>query len=238
VKYRPSGAMEIRVAGNAFLDMRKRIERQNVQRTVMLSGVSHDLRTPLTRLKLGLSMLDCEEEAIEALSADVDDIEKMLDEFLTFAKGDAFDNPTEIDPVKVLQSVVEKFAGSGEPVTLVSAIGQGTILSRSESVTRVIENLIGNALRYGRKCHVSVRVLENSVRMTIEDDGPGIRPEFRKEAVKPFVRLDNARNQNSGSGVGLGLAIAKDIVERHGGTLKLGDSEALGGLRVDLIFPR
>lgn len=237
VPYKASGAAEVRSAGNAFLDMRARIERQIEQRTMMLSGVSHDLRTPLTRLKLGLSLLEPGDDTA-ALSRDVADMERLLEEFLSFARGDALDDPTVIDPVVLVRDLVENAARSGDNVNLGIVQGDGTVMLRPMAVTRALENLIGNALRYGNKAIVSVTLVERAVRISIEDDGPGIPQNAREEALKPFARLDTARNQNRGTGVGLGLSIASDIARRHGGSLQLGESEDLGGLKVELILPR
>ena len=236
VTYRPSGAVEVRAAGNAFLDMRNRIERQIEQRTLMLSGVSHDLRTPLTRLKLGLSMLDDADAA--DLKRDVDEMQSMLDEFLNFARGISEAEPEPVDPAELLRDLVEDFARAGKAVSLVAVEGQGTILLRRLAMRRAVENLITNAVRYGSRAEVSMMLTEKSLRIRVEDDGPGIPPAQRSEAVKPFTRLDAARNQNKGSGVGLGLAIATDIARAHGGVLRLGQSERLGGLQADIVIAR
>lgn len=234
--YRPAGAVEVRAAGNAFLDMRARIERQIEQRTLMLSGVSHDLRTPLTRLKLGLSMLDDEDR--EAMEQDVTDMERLIDEFLDFARGASEGEATPIDPVALVAQIVEDMRRAEPDVTLFLAEGEGTVALRSAGIRRAVENLINNAVRYGTKAEVSVLLTDRSLRIRVEDDGPGIPRERREEAVKPFVRLDTARNQNRGSGVGLGLAIATDIARAHGGMLRLGESERLGGLRAEIVIGR
>ncbi|HEY9020520.1 MAG TPA: ATP-binding protein [Paracoccaceae bacterium] len=236
VTYRPSGAVEVRAAGNAFLDMRNRIERQIEQRTLMLSGVSHDLRTPLTRLKLGLSMLDDADAA--DLKRDVDEMQSMLDEFLNFARGISEAEPEPVDPAELLRDLVEDFARAGKAVSLVAVEGRGTILLRRLAMRRAVENLITNAVRYGSRAEVSMMLTEKSLRIRVEDDGRGIPPAQRSEAVKPFTRLDAARNQNKGSGVGLGLAIATDIARAHGGVLRLGQSERLGGLQADIVIAR
>ncbi|MDF0603455.1 ATP-binding protein [Psychromarinibacter sp. C21-152] len=233
VPYRPAGATEVRAAGNAFLDMRARIERQIEQRTMMLSGVSHDMRTPLTRLRLGLSMLE-DAEAAE-LARDVEELERLLDEFLTFAREETLGDPEPCDPVALVRDVV---ARSGAAVRLTEVSGEGPAMLRPMAVSRALENLIGNAMRYARACELRVVVSGRAVRIVVEDDGPGIPEDRREEALKPFARLDAARNQDRGSGVGLGLAIAQDIARRHGGSLILGESDRLGGLRVDLVLAR
>ncbi len=236
VPYSPGGAVEVRAAGNAFLDMRARIERQMEQRTLMLSGVSHDLRTPLTRLKLGLSMLPEEEAA--PLQQDVTEMQSLLDAFLDFSRGAAEGAPEEVDPEALLTQIVSDAKRAGHQAELVAVEGQGTVMLRPSAMRRAVENLIGNAVRYGSKADVSLTLTPKSLRIRVEDDGPGIPPEQRTEAVKPFSRLDPARNQNQGSGVGLGLAIVADIARAHGGVLRLGKSERLGGLCADIIVGR
>lgn len=236
VPYSPGGAIEVRAAGSAFLDMRARIERQMEQRTMMLSGVSHDLRTPLTRLKLGLSMLPEDEAA--PLQQDVDEMQLLLDAFLEFSRGAAEGAPESIDPKVLLEQIVKDARRSGHEVDLISVEGEGTAMLRPTAMRRAVENLIGNAVRYGNRADVSLSITPKSLRIRVEDDGPGIPPEQRSEAVKPFSRLDPARNQNQGTGVGLGLAIVSDIARAHGGVVRLSKSERLGGLCADIIIGR
>ncbi|WP_136443627.1 ATP-binding protein [Pacificoceanicola onchidii] len=233
--YSPSGAIEVRSAGHAFLDMRARIERQIEQRTMMLSGVSHDLRTPLTRMRLGLSLLDDEDRA--PLERDVEDMQQLIDAFLEFARGDAETSAVEpTDPVALVQSVAEDAQRAGQAVRLVEVEGSGSYPLRPRALRRAIENLAGNAIRYGSHCELSVMITGKSLRIRVEDDGPGIPADQREDALRPFVRLDPARNQDKGPGVGLGLAIAADIARAHGGVLRLGESETLGGLRADIVI--
>ncbi|MEL6411749.1 MAG: ATP-binding protein [Pseudomonadota bacterium] len=236
LEYRPAGAMEVRAAGNAFLDMRARIERQIEQRTLMLSGVSHDLRTPLTRMKLALSMLD--ESDREPLEQDVADMERLITEFLDFAKGAREGEAEPTDPIALTQQIVADFQRAEKPVTLAHVEGAGEVALRSGSIRRAVENLIGNAVRYGEHADVSVQLTDRSLRIRVEDDGPGIPQEQREQAMKPFARLDQARNQNLGTGVGLGLSIALDIARAHGGVLRLSESERLGGLQADIVIAR
>jgi two-component system osmolarity sensor histidine kinase EnvZ len=238
VRYRPTGALEVRAAGRAFLDMRARLERQIEQRTLLLSGVSHDLRTPLTRMRLALSMMPGDPEA-EEMIRDVDDMERMIDGFLDFSRSDQLDDPEPAVPAKLAREVVEKYRRTGHDVRLVLDEGSDQSMDlRLQAVERALSNLIGNGLRYGSRVEVQVGVSRRAVTFAVEDDGPGIPADRREEALRPFTRLDNARNQDSGSGVGLGLSIARDIARRHGGALRLGDSADLGGLRAELVLAR
>lgn len=235
IPYSPSGAIEVRAAGGAFLSMRSKIERQIEQRTMMLSGVSHDLRTPLTRFKLGLSMLN---EDTSDLEADVQDMEGLLDGFLDFARGDAGEEQVSTDPVALVEQAVANAHRAGKPVEIAAVTAKGEVMLRPKAVLRAVENLIGNAVRYGDHASVSVLLSGRTLVISVEDDGPGIAAKDREEALKPFSRLEPARNQNKGSGVGLGLSIAMDVARTHGGTLRLEQSERLGGLQVDLILSR
>lgn len=234
--YRPAGAVEVRAAGGAFLDMRARIERQIEQRTLMLSGVSHDLRTPLTRLRLGLAMLD--EEEAEPMLRDVEDMQRLLDGFLAFARGVHEGEAEPVDPIALVRQIVEDAQRNQFDVTLSEVSGEGEINLRGGSIRRAVENLISNAVRYGSRAEVSVVLTEKSLRIRVEDDGPGIPAESREEAIKPFTRLEPARNQNRGTGVGLGLSIVLDVARAHGGTLRLGQSDRLGGLQADIVIAR
>ncbi|KUP92702.1 ATP-binding protein [Tritonibacter horizontis] len=234
IPYQPRGAIEVRAAGAAFIDMRARIERQIEQRTLMLSGVSHDLRTPLTRLKLTLSMLDGED--ISAMEMDVKEMEDMVDAFLDFARGVTTSAMEEVDPCELVEDAVQSWARQGQNVLLVEVVGNRRVPLRTAAVRRAVDNLISNAVRYGSRARVSVAVMQKSLRIRVEDDGPGIPEDLRGDAIRPFTRLDPARNQDLGTGVGLGLAIVADIARAHGGTLRLGNSEALGGLQADIVI--
>ena len=237
IPFRPRGATEVRAAGLAFLDMRARIERQIEQRTLLLSGISHDLRTPLTRLKLGLSLMP-EDEETRALLGDVADMERLVDEFLSFVRGDATEESEVVDPVALVRRVIDNAERAGQSARLVSVEGAGTVTLRAQAVARAVENLIGNAVRHGSRAEVSVLMTERSLRIVVEDDGPGIPADKREEAMTAFARLDAARDPNRGGGVGLGLTIAADIARSHGGALRLGDSARLGGLRAELTLMR
>ena len=239
VPYAPSGAVEVRAAGAAFLDMRNRIERQSQSRTMMLSGISHDLRTPLTRLRLALSMMDEAEAA--PLVRDVEDMQRLVDAFLEFGREDASDAPVPTSPVALLRMVVADAARGGAAVTVGPVEGLDESVDvplRPMAIRRALDNLIGNGLRYGNRVQVSLLATERTLRFRVEDDGPGIAPADRDEAIRPFARLDPARNQDRGTGVGLGLAIVADVARLHGGVLRLGDSATLGGLCADLVIAR
>jgi two-component system osmolarity sensor histidine kinase EnvZ len=235
--YRVRGAREVRAAGRAILDMRARIERQIEQRTLMLSGVSHDLRTPLTRLRLELSMLDQGPE-VAMMLRDLREMEQMLDGFLDFARGGLAEEPVETDPADLVDGVIENALRAGQPVTCAAcARDGGAVMLRRQAMTRALENLIGNAVRYGTRAEVRLQRDRKALRFIVEDDGPGIPEDRREDALRPFLRLDVARNQNTGGGVGLGLAITADVARAHGGQLRLGASEALGGLRAEIQLP-
>lgn len=235
--FTPTGAVEVRAAGMAFLDMRNRLERQTQSRTMMLSGVSHDLRTPLTRMRLGLSMLDPKEA--EPLAHDVDDMERLLDAFLDFARSDAGDSLEPVTPSEIVDAVLDDARRMDQNVTRGTVEGADEQISlRPLAIRRALDNLIGNALRYGDKAEIGVSVTDRAIRFWVEDDGPGIPSDRRDEALSPFVRLDPARNQDKGSGVGLGLSIVADIARTHGGVLRLGESERLGGLKAEVVLAR
>ena len=235
--FTPTGAIEVRAAGTAFLDMRNRLERQTQSRTMMLSGVSHDLRTPLTRMRLGLSFVDHEEAA--PLLRDVDDMERLLDAFLDFARSDAADSREHAVPSDIVNAVLADAERMGQAVTCNCIEGSDEPVSlRPLAIRRALDNLVGNALRYGTQAQIGVSVTDRAIRFWVEDDGPGIPPDRFEDAISPFVRLDPARNQNAGSGVGLGLSIVADIARTHGGVLRLGESALLGGLKAELVLAR
>jgi two-component system, OmpR family, osmolarity sensor histidine kinase EnvZ len=240
VPLRPAGAEEVRRATAAFLSMRARLERQIEQRTQMLSGVSHDLRTPLTRMKLTLALMD-EGEEVAHLRRDVDEMERMLAEFLDFARGEGTEETTLADPFVMARAIVEDARRSGIAVEFAEQAEMPRdclVAMRQVAVQRAVQNLVGNAARHGRQIALAVRLLPKTVDFVVEDDGPGIAPEDRARALQPFARLDPARSQNTGGNVGLGLSIALDVARSHGGSLELGDSPALGGLRAVLRLPR
>jgi two-component system osmolarity sensor histidine kinase EnvZ len=235
--YSLSGASEVRSAGQAFLDMRARIERHIEQRTLLLSGVSHDLRTPLTRLKLALSMSD--DPDATGMLRDVEDMQRLLDEFLSFARRGSESNlqMEDSDPREIVADIVAAERKRGTNVTLNDVQGSGLVTLHPLSIKRALENLIGNAAVFGDTIEVSLEINANSLQISVEDNGPGIPPDKREEAMKPFARLDSSRNQNKNTGVGLGLPIVSDIARAHGGELRLMKSK-LGGLKAQLTIAR
>lgn len=235
--YRVRGAREVRAAGRAFLDMRARIERQIEQRTLMLSGVSHDLRTPITRLRLELSMLDDGPE-VRMMQRDLREMEQMLDGFLDFARGGMAEEPVPIDPADLVEEVMANARRLGQQVSCSRCDrGDQSVMLRRQAMVRALENLIGNAVRHGTRAEISLVRDRKALRFIVEDDGPGIPEDRREDALRPFLRLDASRNQNLGGGVGLGLAITADIARAHGGQLRLGQSADLGGLRAEIMLP-
>jgi two-component system osmolarity sensor histidine kinase EnvZ len=231
--YKPAGAAEVRQAGAAFIEMRERIERQIRQRTEMLAGVSHDLRTPLTRMKLGLAMLP-ESEDTTALQEDVEAMEGMIDGYLAFARGAAGEAAVETDVAKLLEDIAADALRHGETVP-VSTEGDLFVSVRPQSLKRCIVNLLDNARQYASNARIVARRLDDAIEIVVEDDGPGVPEEERETVFRPFYRLESSRNPHTG-GVGLGLAIARDTVRGQGGDVTLGDAEG-GGLKVMVRLP-
>ncbi len=231
--FKPEGATEVRQAAGAFIQMRNRIKRQIRQRTEILAGVSHDLRTPLTRMKLQLAMLGPTPEA-ESLESDVAAMERMVEGYLAFARGESVEQPEPTEVSGLLREVVVQMRRDGGIVDL--HVEQAmTVALRREPMRRCLSNLIANAQRYGE--HVSVRAgpRDKVIEITIDDDGPGIPPDKRREVFRPFFRLEQSRNPETG-GVGLGLTIARDVARNHGGDIVLEDAPG-GGLRARIWLP-
>lgn len=235
--FKPYGATEVRRAAQAFIEMRERIDRHVQQRTEMLAGVSHDLKTPLTRIKLQLAMLDANDADLEALRADTVEMEHMLDEYLQFARGEGGERPEETDLADLLQDAAGAAARArrSEGRVAVDAAEGDTLSVRPNAMRRCITNLIDNALKHGNRVEARLRRIDGFVEINVDDDGPGIPGSRREEAFRAFHRLDEGRNLQAG-GVGLGLSIARDIARAHGGDLLLGDSP-LGGLRATIRLP-
>lgn len=231
--FKPEGASEVRQAAVAFNIMRDRLKRQIQQRTEMLAGVSHDLRTPLTRMKLQLAMMgDLEGRA--DLEEDVAEMERMVEGYLAFARGEGSEKPVPADLAALLEEVVGRFRRQGSEIDLhvEDAI---TMTLRPHALARALSNLIGNALRYGGHVWVRAGRRPDAVDIVVDDDGPGIPADKREQVFKPFQRLESSRNVATG-GVGLGMTIARDIVRGHGGDVLLEDSP-LGGLRARIRLP-
>jgi two-component system osmolarity sensor histidine kinase EnvZ len=232
--FKPEGATEVRLAAAAFLQMRSRIKRQIGQRTEMLAGVSHDLRTPLTRMKLQLALLGDSPEAAN-LASDVAEMERMVEGYLAFARGEGAEQPVRADLGELLGDIVSQMTREkGGRIDL--HLEQKLVLPlRPEAVRRCLANLIGNAQRHAELVKVSAGRRKNSIEITIDDDGPGIPEAEREEVFKPFYRLDRSRSPETG-GTGLGLTIARDVARSHGGHLVLEDAPG-GGLRARLWLP-
>ena len=234
IEFRPRGAREVRQAGHAFIEMRRRIERAIEQRTAMLNGVSHDLRTILTRFKLSLALMDEDAPEIDALKKDVDEMSRMLEAYLAFARGDAGEQAVETDMGAMLAALKADAERDGH-ATAVTVSGDPIAVVRPDAFKRCLGNLVSNAARHGDRIALTAVHDARWLTITIDDDGPGIPAENRDEVFKPFVRLDEARNVDEG-GTGLGLAIARDIARSHGGDVQLGESP-LGGLRATVRVP-
>lgn len=231
--FRPRGAREVRRAAAAFIEMKGRVERAIEQRTAMLAGVSHDLRTILTRFKLELALLGDSPE-IEAMKKDVDEMARMLEAYLAFARGDMGEQSAATDMAAFLEELKTDAERNGHKAS-VEFSGYPIVTVKSAAFKRCLANLVANAARYARSIAITGQRDHRWLTVTIDDDGPGIPSSMREEVFKPFLRLDNARNQNEG-GTGLGLAIARDIARSHGGDIVLGDSP-LGGLRATVRVP-
>ena len=231
--FKPAGATEVRQAALAFLVMRERIQRQIRQRTEMLAGVSHDLRTPLTRLRLEVEMLGATPGTAD-MRADIAEMEQMVEGYLAFARGADGEKAVETDVAGLVADVAEAARRAGADVT-VAATGDLVMPVRPQALRRSLANLLDNARRFARHVRVSVVRDAGAVIITVDDDGPGIPDHLREEVFRPFYRIEGSRNPDTG-GVGLGLAVARDAVRSHGGDVTLGDAPA-GGLRAVVRLP-
>lgn len=233
--FAPSGAREVRQAAHAFIGMRRRLERQIEQRTTMLAGVGHDLKTILTRFRLGLALLPEGEETAD-LRSDVAEMEAMLEAYVDFARGDADEAPQPLDVEAILADCLRLTAEPAGRTVNFAFTGNGELTLRPTAFRRLIANLIGNATRYGRSAvWVTGERREGWLSIAVEDDGPGIPSDELEAVFRPFYRLDAARNQDV-PGTGLGLAIARDVARSHGGDIELGPSPH-GGLRATVRLP-
>ena len=231
--FRPRGAREVRRAAAAFIEMKTRIERAIEQRTAMLAGVSHDLRTVLTRFKLELALIEDSPE-VEAMKKDVDEMARMLEAYLAFARGDSGETSAPTDMAEFLEELRQDAERHGHKTSVVFH-GPPIVTVRPAAFKRCLSNLVSNAARFAPSIAISGHRDHRYLTVTVDDDGPGIPAGLREDVFKPFLRLDDARNQDEG-GTGLGLAIARDIARSHGGDITLGDSP-LGGLRATVRVP-
>ena len=235
--FKPYGATEVRRAAQAFITMRERIERYVNQRTEMLAGVSHDLKTPLTRMKLALAMMHDDADT-RAFKADIAEMEHMLDDYLAFARGEGGEESEDTDLGELVRdtaAAAAKARATDENRLRVTAPASMHLIVKKAALRRCITNLVDNALKAGRQVAVSLGRNDRYAEITVEDDGPGIPESRREEAFRPFHRLDEGRNLQTG-GSGLGLAIARDIARAHGGEIVL-DKSALGGLKATIRLP-
>ncbi len=229
---KPSGAIEVRQATSAFILMRERIKRQIQQRTEMLAGISHDLRTPLTRMKLELALLP-QNSDVQAIAHDVDEMRQMVDSYLSFARGDSEEESASFDLDELLLEIHNDAARQGRSIKI---SGQGAEYhGRRQAIKRCISNLVENACRYGSEVTMTTEIRPHKILIHVDDNGPGIPPEMYEEVFRPFRRLDESRNAETG-GVGLGLSIARDVARSHGGDIILAKSKQ-GGLRATLSLP-
>ena len=229
--FRPSGAQEIRKAAYEFDRMAKRINRHLNQRSEMLSGISHDLRTPLTRLKLQLAMLNQKDLSVK-MSKDIDEMEKMLNDYLQFAKTQSQEETEKINLKELFDKINQNFSTDALKIVIENDI---SLSGRPNALKRSFENIIQNALTYGKRAFVNIQKSSNRVIISVEDDGPGIPEEQYKNVFKPFFRLDKSRSLNQ-SGIGLGLAIVEDVINSHGGSIFLGKSK-FKGLQIKVSLP-
>jgi two-component system osmolarity sensor histidine kinase EnvZ len=232
--FRPRGAREVRRAAAAFIEMKTRIERAMEQRTAMLAGVSHDLRTVLTRFKLELALIKKKTPEVEAMQKDVDEMARMLEAYLAFARGDSGEAAALTDMAEFLEELRLDAERHGHKATVLFH-GPPIVTVRPAAFKRCLANLVSNAARHAPSIAISGHRDHRYLTVTVDDDGLGIPPDMREEVFKPFLRLDDARNQDEG-GTGLGLAIARDIARSHGGDITLGDSP-MGGLRATVRVP-
>lgn len=231
--FKPEGAREVRQASQAFIDMHQRITRQVEQRTTMLAGVSHDLRTPLTRLKLGLSFME-DNDDVKALKNDVIDMEQMIHSYLNFLRGDGEEKTETVTLIDIISKIGEAAQRHGK--TIHADVNSSIKIDvRPIAFARALQNLVSNAEKYGSEIWITVKEKINAVKIIVDDNGPGLSPDLFEDVFKPFYRVDESRNLTTG-GVGLGLPIVRDIIHAHGGEVYL-EKSPKGGLRAIIILP-
>ncbi len=233
--FKPEGAREVRQAARAFIGMRARMDKQIQQRTLMLAGVSHDLRTPLTRMKLQAEMIDDIEER-KSLKSDIEEMERMIKAYLEFTKGEGNEKPERINLKNLIECTEKSFERAGLKITLEFEGQNFELYLRPVAFERCLNNILSNAQKFASFVKVTTIQKEDDIVIQIEDDGIGIDPHFYEDVFKPFYREEKSRNLKTG-GVGLGLPIAQDIVLAHGGQIELGRSKSLGGLAVTITLP-
>ena len=232
--FKPEGAIEVRKVGLAFLEMKQRIENQIKQRTEMLAGVSHDLRTPITRIKLQLAIMK-QSEALQEINHDIQDMENIINDYLDFARGEDSYHTTKIDLGNLLREMVVKYKHSNVKIAVINK-EQISFNARVSAFKRAIQNLIDNASRFADKIEINLYEKESFIIIDIEDNGPGIAKQERQKVFQPFYRIEHSRNQATG-GIGLGLSISQDIILRHGGNIVLSKSK-LGGLKASILLSK
>lgn len=233
--FSPRGALEVRQAGRAFIEMRNRIMRQVSSRTEMLAGISHDLRTPLTRIKLQLALMKPDPKAQQAIESDLEEMEHMIHAYLDFARGEGGEKSEPTEMAGYVEEIVENYTRHNQPVML-DTPPPVSLWIRPKAMRRAVQNIIDNALRYGECARISVWHDDMVWVLCIEDQGPGIAEEYQEDVFRPFMRIDHSRNIKTG-GVGLGLSIARDVVLAHGGKIEISNLQPKG-LRVELRLPK
>ncbi len=232
--FKPYGSSEVRKAGLAFIKMKERILRSIMERTQMLAGISHDLRTPLTRMKLAAAMMPDNQDKQDFLS-DIDEMAKMLNGYLSFVRGEGDETAQEIDIKALVQNLCARFKIEHKKLKFRSNVKEKNVIIKEQALRRALSNVIANACRYGKKVEITLDVADKKINIFVDDDGPGIPQNKHEDVFRAFYRLEESRNKETG-GVGLGLAITKDIIASHGGKILLSDSK-LGGLRVTIELP-
>ena len=235
--YKPSGATEIRKAGFAFLKMKSRIENYILKRTQTLAMISHDLKTPLTRINLQLEMMDDGSEEIKEMKSDVANMSQMIDTYLDFARGEGGETLRKTNLLYWFEKALKKDSYQNLEINYSKDSSNPEVLIKPIAFGRAIDNILGNANKYASKTLITIKISDNNVILDIEDNGEGISDEMKAHVFKPFYRIDSARNLGSHGSVGLGLSITNEIIIGHNGSVELLDGEKLNGLSVRIILP-